>query len=60
MYIYLYKNVVFFVRVSKDYAYLFNNDNEYIGMAVNSFDSIKRLADQYLENNTWQIRKPMI
>jgi hypothetical protein len=48
--IYLYKNVVFFVRASKDWAYLFNNDNEYIGMAVNNFDSVQRLADWYLEN----------
>ena len=49
--IYLYKNVVFFVRASKDYTYLFNSDNEYIGMVVNNFDSVQRLADQYLENN---------
>ena len=49
--IYLYKNVVFFVRASKDWAYLFNNGNEYIGMAENNFDSIQQLADKYLENN---------
>jgi hypothetical protein len=48
--IYLYKNVVFFVRASKDWAYLYNNDNEYIGMSENNFDSVQQLADWYLEN----------
>ena len=47
--IYFYKNVVFFVRASKDWAYLFNDGNEYIGMAENNFDDVQRLADQYLE-----------
>jgi hypothetical protein len=48
--IYLYKNIVFFVRASKDWAYLYNNDNEYIGMSENNFDSVQQLADWYLKN----------
>lgn len=58
--IYFYKNVVFFVRASKDYAYLFNNLNEYIGESNNSFKDIQALADWYLDlENGIQRPKPI-
>ena len=58
--IYLYKNVVFFVRATKDHAYLFTNQNEYIGGANNNFADIQTLADWYLDlENGIQRPKPM-
>lgn len=56
--IYLYKNVVFFVRATKKYAYLFNNLNEYIGGANNNFADIQTLADWYLDLENG-IQRPM-
>ena len=58
--IYFYKNVVFFVRATKDYAYLFTNQNEYIGGANNNFADIQTLADWYLDlENGIQRQKPI-
>jgi hypothetical protein len=48
------------VRASKDYAYLFNNLNEYIGGANNNFADIQTLADWYLDlENGIQRPKPI-
>ena len=58
--IYLYKNVVFFVRATKDYVYLFNNLNENIGGANNNFADIQTLVDWYLDlENGIQRPKPI-
>jgi hypothetical protein len=57
--IYFYKNVVFFVRATKDFAYLYNNLNEFIGGTVNNFVNVQALADWYLDlENGIQRTKP--
>ena len=47
--IYFYKNKVFFLRIGKDWWYLYNDTNEFIKMCKPNFENANKILDWYLD-----------